>query len=437
MPSIQNKLLFWLVLCIVLATSCSGVISYKKSFTATTELFDYLLQEVATSLPAHLDTKTIYQRDSLNKHIVVQIWNRKQHLIYSSNPEWKLPHYAQQGFQTVSAFDTKWRIYTENRRSNYIQVAYQSSVVNELATELAIQAILPFALIIPLILILVGLIIHQGLYPFRSTAQALAERTPDQLEALPTQHLPKELIIITHAINELLARLATALNAQRAFVADAAHELRSPLTALKLQLQLTERIQQEPQRSQALAKLHERLNRAIHLVEQMLLLARQEASSEPAAFQLHSINQLVVQAVQSQQTLAQQKQINLVTQTYPEDIQLRINLSSMEILLRNLIENALKHTPIEGIVIVAVHADDECVTLRVMDSGCGIEAHEREQVFRRFYRTTNNQQGGTGLGLAIVKSIAERHHASIALLDSPLGKGLLVELKLQKNINKS
>ncbi len=424
------------MLCIVLASSCSGIISYKKSFTATTELFDYLLQEVATSLPAHLDTKTIYQRDSLNKHIVVQIWNHKQHLIYSSNPEWKLPRYTQQGFQTITAFSTSWRIYTENRRSNYIQVAYQSSAVHELATELAIQAILPFALIIPLVLILVALIIHQGLSPFRSTAQALAERTPDQLEPLPTKKLPKELVIITRAINELLARLASALNAQRSFVADAAHELRSPLTALKLQLQLTERIQQEPQRSQALAKLHERLNRAIHLVEQMLLLARQESSLEPTNFQLHSINQLVVHAVQSQQALAQQKKIHLEAQTSPEDIQLLMNLSSMEILLRNLIENALKHTPPEGIVIVAVHEDNQAIVLRVVDNGCGIDAEEREQVFRRFYRATNNQQGGTGLGLAIVKSIAEQHHASIALLDSPLGQGLLVELKLPKNINK-
>ncbi|TXH71108.1 MAG: hypothetical protein E6Q83_02570 [Thiothrix sp.] len=436
MPSIQNKLLFWLVLCIVLASTCSGIISYKKSFTATTKLFDYLLQEVATSLPAHLDTKTIYQRDSLNKHIVVQIWNRNQHLIYTSNPEWKLPRYSQQGFQTISAFGAHWRIYTENRRSNYIQVAYQTAVVNELATELAIQAILPFVLIIPLALVLVGLIIHRGLRPFRSTAQALAERTPDQLEALSTQQLPKELVIITQAINELLARLANALNAQRAFVADAAHELRSPLTALKLQLQLTERIQQEPQRSQALAKLHERLNRAIHLVEQMLVLARQESNLEPASFHLNSINQLVLQAVQSQQALAQQKQINLSAQTSPFDIQILMNVHSMEILLRNLLENALKHTPAKGIVIVSVREEAEVVVLRVMDSGCGIEAEERNHVFRRFYRIQHNQQGGTGLGLAIVKSIADQHQASINLLDSPLAQGLLVEVSIPKNINK-
>jgi two-component system OmpR family sensor kinase len=436
MLSIQSKLLFWLILCIVVATSCSGLISYRKSLKATDQLFDYLLQELATSLPAHLDTKTVYQRDSLNKHIVVQIWNRKQHLIYSSNPEWQLPRYQQQGFQTVAALGTSWRIYTENRRSNYIQVAYQTVVVNELATDLALQAILPFAFIIPIVLLLVAFIINQSLQPFRTTAQALAQRTPDQLEALPTQDLPKELYVISSAINDLLVRLAKALNTQRAFVADAAHELRSPLTALKLQLQLTERIQAEPQRSQALNKLHERLNRAIHLVEQMLLLARQEATLEPATRQLSSIQTLVMQAVQSQQSFAQQQHIRLETHLEANEITLAVNASSIEMMLRNLIENALKHTPAGGVVRVSVHNEFDAITLRVLDTGCGIEPAERKHVFGRFYRAANNQHSGTGLGLAIVKSIAEQHHASIFLNDSPLGQGLLVEVRLPKNINK-
>ena len=437
MSSIQNKLLFWLILCISLSTLCSGLLSYNNSLNSTTKLFDYLLEEVASALPAHFDTKAVYPQEVLNKHIVVQIWNQQNQLLYNSNPEWALQLDRQQGFKTIQALGVSWRIYTINRQNNFIQVAYETEGVNGLATDLALNVVLPFIFFIPLMLVLVIFIIHQSLKPFRSTAQALTQRTPEQLDPLPTQHLSKELYIITQAINELFAHLRKALHAQRAFVADAAHELRSPLTALKLQLQLAERTPQEPQHSQALNKLHERLNRAIHLVEQMLLLARQEASLDANAKTLSSINELVLQVIQSQQSFAQQQKVKIVKQLSADNPILLVNPSSIETLIRNLLENAIKYSPEQGLVRVEVLNETVAVALVITDTGCGIDPSERDLVFNRFYRASDNWRSGTGLGLAIVKSIAEQHQASITLHNNPTGTGLQVRVSFLKQINKN
>ncbi|HPY41596.1 MAG TPA: sensor histidine kinase, partial [Thiolinea sp.] len=170
---------------------------------------------------------------------------------------------------------------------------------------------------------------------------------------------------------------------------------------------------------------------------QMLILARQEATLEPATRQLSSINALVSHAVQTQQGLAVQQQIHLEAELSFDEPQLAVNASSLEILLRNLIENALKHTPAGGSVRIAVQNEAEAVVLRISDNGCGIDPVERERVFGRFYRAANNQHSGTGLGLAIVKSIAEQHHASIQLADNLLeGQGLVVVVRIPKYINK-
>jgi two-component system OmpR family sensor kinase len=426
--SIQTQLIAWLFLSIVLAGTAAGVASYFSSLKAANNLFDYLLQQAALSLPAHPEANMPTQNEPFaTEHIVVQVWNPEDELIYTSNTDWTLPRYKQQGFHTVEAFDTQWRIYTENRRSNFIQLAQPLDSRNGLARNLAVQALIPFAVLIPVMLLLVIVSIQRGLLPLRGIAQALYKRTPNDLQPLQLASMPRELMIISRALNNLLARLDKALNAQRAFVADAAHELRSPLTALKLQLQLAERTTQEPQRTQAISKLHERLNRAIALVEQMLTLARQEASVELDAYTPINLRDLILAVVQQLQPQAEVKQIHFNTDLIA-NAGIKGHRANLEILLRNLLDNALKHTPAQGTVHIGLQTISDKIQLDIIDNGSGIAEQERERVFARFYRGVDEQVPGTGLGLAIVKNIAEQHQASIELLDNPQGTGVWVKL---------
>lgn len=426
--SIQSQLIIWLLLSIIIASSAAGVASYFSSLKAANNLFDYLLQQTALSLPAHPEASISTQTEPFTtEHIVVQVWNPNDELIYTSNEDWTLPRYKQQGFHTVEAFDTQWRIYTENRRSNFIQLAQPLETRNDLAQSLALQALLPFAVLIPIMLLLVIISIQRGLVPLRSIAKALYKRTPDDLQPLQLASVPHELLVITHALNNLLARLDKALNAQRAFVADAAHELRSPLTALKLQLQLAERTTQEPQRTQAIAKLHERLNRAITLVEQMLTLARQEAAVDAETYTRLELSTLVERVLLQFQPQAEAKHIE-VSANLIANATIKGLTANLEILLRNLLDNAIKHTPVHGMVHVRLQLIQDKIQLDIIDSGAGIPEGERERVFARFYRGLEEKVPGTGLGLAIVRNIVEQHQASIELLDNPQSQGLWVKL---------
>ena len=432
--SIQRQLLLGLTLAILLAAGCAGVAIYYSARQEANELFDYQLRQAAMSLPSHLSDEIVSSNEGLGEEIVVQVWNQKAKLIYTSSPLWSLPRYKKQGFQTVEALEGQWRIYGETRRKNYVQIAQPISVRDYLAAGFAIRSLLPFFALIPAILLLAGFIVNRQLRPLENIAQAVAARTPHDLQPLPTQTLPTELATITQALNALLARLAQALSAQRAFIADAAHELRSPLTALKLQLQLAERAKTEVQRTQAIHKLHERLNRTIHLVEQMLTLARQEAATTVMAWQVVDLAQLTQTVVQDFMHSAEAKHITLTWTSAASLPLLHGDYANLSILLKNLLDNALNYTPISGRIDVTVWHEEQSLLWQVVDNGIGIAPQERERVFDRFYRCEGNVAAGTGLGLAIVRQIAQQHQATLRLADNPAGQGLVVTVIFPQNM---
>jgi two-component system OmpR family sensor kinase len=433
LKSIQRQLLVWLLGGILLATGLAGLAIYQTASKQANELFDYQLQQTAFSMPARPAPTVESLSEAFEQDIIIQIWNPQERLIYTSNHDLAPPLFKRQGFQTVNIFDEQWRIYTENRRRNIIQIAQPLSVRKNLATNLALRSLVPLFLMIPIMLTLAGVIVRYNLRPLESMAQNLRQRTALDLQALPEHRLPAELATITHALNDLLARLDKAQSAQRAFVADAAHELRSPLTALKLQLQLAERARNETQRTQAIAKLSERLERAIHLTTQLLTLARQEAAANTPENSLIALGTLLKQAVTDSGTLAKTRNIKLVTDIPQPDVTLSANADSLAILLKNLLENALHYTPAGGQVNLQACQEQGCPVLRVTDTGCGIPADERQRVFDRFYRIHDNNVPGTGLGLSIVQQIAEQHGASVQLGDNPNGQGLRVSIVFKKN----
>lgn len=428
MHSIQKKLLGWLTVGIIAALSMSGVIIYYTALSEANNIFDYHLQQAALSLP---DTPAEDSNDGpedLDQDLMIQVWDLENNLIYNSRPAWAMPHYNKQGFHTVNAFDDQWRVYSENRRANFIQVSQPTKIRNQLAVSLALRLLMPFLLLIPALLVMTSLVVKHNLLPLQNMANTLQQSNIFNLHGLLIENdLPLELQPIVHALNELLTKLEQALAGQRAFIADAAHELRSPLTALKLQVELIKRADSDITRQQGIIKLDERLKRTIHLIEQMLTLARQEANSTHPVFEVIKLNPILDQFAEDYELLAEQRGIQFILEKPSGAIFIHSQEDKIQVLLKNLLDNALKYTPKGGSITLRIEKSDR-VVLNVLDTGKGIVAEERERVFDRFYRCVGDETFGTGLGLAIVKQIVEQHGARLTLHDNPNGSGLWVSI---------
>jgi two-component system OmpR family sensor kinase len=273
---------------------------------------------------------------------------------------------------------------------------------------------------------LIWRLVGRELKSLESTTQAIARRSPESLQPIEASEVPEEIQPLVSALNGLLARLGGALERQREFVADAAHELRTPLTALRLQLQLAERARDDEARAQAHARLREGIARAVHLVEQLLVLARQDPDSPVESAAAIDLGQLARGVVEAHQAAAAAHALELAIEA-GDGMVLTGDRASLRTLIDNLVDNAIRYTP-SGRVTVRVAREAGRIVLEVEDTGPGIAKAERERVFARFYRGEAAGEGGTGLGLAIVKRIAERHGAEVELLDARDGNGLRVSV---------
>ncbi len=426
MNSIRQRLLLWLIVGMLISTGIAGLSIYWLAQDEADELFDYQIKQIALSLPAHGQLPTVVAGDEdPEEDNVIQVWDAQGKSLFVSYPSRALPRYATTGLHTVNYQQQPWRLYSMQRRGQYIQVAQPMTVREELAAALAVRMLIPFFVLIPLLAGLIWWSVGRSLRPVQTVTTALATRHADAMQPLEETNLPQEIKPMVIALNQLLMRLNQAMQAQRAFIADAAHELRSPLTALKLQLQLTERATSDEQRAIAFTKLDQRLDRSIHLVQQLLTLARSEPRLEQANFVTVDLSALAQEVAQDFMPLAEAHQTDLQLDVEPH-ILVSGRQADLRILISNLVDNAIRYTPDAGQVRICVSREAEQAVLRVMDSGIGIPEHERERVFDRFYRREGTEVTGSGLGLAIVRNIAEAHHAELGLSDNSNGSGLIV-----------
>jgi two-component system OmpR family sensor kinase len=428
MNSIRRKLLLWLLSGLALAVVAAGARIYTQTLAEANELFDYHLTQMAASLPN--DSFGPLPPSSSNElgaedGLVVQIWDRNGLELYFSRPASKLPQRAELGFSTVETPRGRWRVYSALEQNNVVQVAQPMSVRQDLAAGMALRALVPLLALLPVLGILIWLTIGRGLQPLDRMAAALGRRTPDSLDPLPEEGLPREIRPLVQALNDLLARLARALESQKAFVADAAHELRTPLTAVQLQIQLAERAQTSEEREQAFARLKRGQSRAAHLVQQLLTLARQEPGVAPQTQAPVELAELARLVVSEYAPLAADKRIDI---GFSQDEQASVSgdFEALRVMLGNLVDNAIRYSPEGGSVDLALHRVDRKAVLEISDTGPGIPQEDRVRVFDRFYRREATYVSGSGLGLAIVKNIADRHRASIQLENRSPGPGLRV-----------
>ncbi|MFL5455453.1 MAG: ATP-binding protein [Myxococcales bacterium] len=421
MRSIRRTLLATLLAAVTVVTLAAASLVYGLARQQIDAIFDYQLRQLALTLrgppaaaggaPEDLD-------------FVLQIWDPTGLKLYDSRPKSGLPPSAQLGFATVRSRTGEWRVYTTELAGLVVQVAQPLRVREKLAIAASVRFLAPVLLILPLLGFLVWRAVGRSLAPLDQLAEAVGSRTAAALEPLPVSDAPEEALPLVRSLNDLLQRLRGALDAQRAFVADAAHGLRTPLAALNLQLQLVERATDAAERTAALADLRAGLERATHLVQQLLTLARAEPDAVPAlAGEPVRLADLVEEAVADHAIVAETKGVDLGATEVAGDAVVTGDRAALRILLANLVENAIRYTPRGGRVDVAAGRS----WLEVVDNGPGIPQADRERVFDRFYRRSSGTQG-SGLGLAIVKAIADRHSATVSLRDTP-GGGLTVRVE--------
>jgi two-component system OmpR family sensor kinase len=419
----------------VLAVLLLGVLAtYQVAREQIDDVFDYHLRQIALSLSDRALARAAARRAGPELDFSIQIWDEGGVRLYLSRPEAPLPPVTELGYSNVDGPGGRWRVYATDIGGQVIQVGQPLRVRGDLAVQAASRTLIPLAVVLPLLAGLVWWIVGRGLRPLDRLARAAAARTAAALEPFAEQSVPVEALPLVRSLNDLLDRLRTALAAQRAFVADAAHELRTPLAALKLQLQLAERAQDGPERAAALAELAGGLERSAHLVQQLLTLARQDPGAAPAAASgAVALPALVRQAVADHALLAEAREIDLGAAGTEEGAVGAVvtgDAAGLRTLLANLVDNAIRYTPAGGRVDVSAGSDGGVPFLEVADTGPGIPAPERGRVFDRFYRAPGGGEVGSGLGLAIVKAIAERHGAEVLLADTP-GGGLTVRVRFE------
>ena len=427
MRSLRARLLAWLLAGVVFVGVAGGLTVYHNALAQADAFFDYHLRETALILrdqPVEYLLAPQLPSTDAAYDFVVQVWSLDGVRVYLSRPHAVLPEITTLGFATVDTSEGHWRVFGVQAARSVIQVAQPLAVRQQRAAQLAVQTLKPFALLLPVLLIVIWLAVGQALQPLkRLTAQVQARRT-QVLEPLPPTPLPEEVQPLVAALNDLLGRLKASLERERAFMADAAHELRTPLTALHLQMGMLARASDESERAAAMETLSAGVQRAIRLVEQLLALARQEPRADTPRIAV-PLAELARSCVAELVPLADARHIDLGLATAAE-VSVRGDPEGLRTLVRNLVDNAVRYTPAGGRVDVRVEAGDAGARLSVSDNGPGIAPADRERVFDRFYRPAGTATSGSGLGLAIVRTIAAAHGASVALAAGADGQGLTV-----------
>jgi len=426
--SLRGRLLWYLLAAITLAAVAQASIAYRTALNDADQIFDYHMQQMALSLRSRVPLTSNSQADSVdtplsggNDDMVVQMWSPDGVQVFKSASHARLPQRAVLGFSNVRANGTTYRIFSIQTDNQTVQIAQDLAVRRSMAGNLALRTLGPIAVMMPILMIVVWWVVSGSLDPVSRVRRQVASRQADDLSPVSETGLPDEVRPLVQELNLLFGRVRTAFDAQQTFVADAAHELRTPLAALKLQVQSLERADTLDARKTAVNRLSAGIERATRLVEQLLVLARQEANEAP--HQVVDMAGVAKRAVADLAGVAQARQIDLGLE-HADAAEVQGQPDALMILLRNLVDNAIKYTPSGGTVDVSVTEEAGAVTVVVEDSGPGIPVQERERVFDRFYRVAGSEAAGSGLGLAIIKSIAERHGARLTLGESARLKGL-------------
>ena len=420
--SLQFKLSVWLSVAIVGIAAAAGVFSFMSALSEAHEGQDnqlrqtgYLISRLDTA-PASPPAREQRGDVDFDARVVVRFLNGPAALATPLRRP-VFPDLLSDGLQTVVVGDEQWRVFVKTGDKGVrVAVGQQTTVRDAAARASAVRTLTPILFLVPLLVLLVGVLVRQMFKPLKLLSDDLGRRSAHDLRQLDETKLPSEVRPLVVEINQLLGRICRSMAVQRRFVADAAHELRSPMTAMSLQ---AERLGATDMPAEARSRLHALtagLGRTRVLLDQLLTLAR---SQEPSAGKMDkvSLEPVIRQVLEDMVPLAEEKNIDLGV-IGDVDAQVVARVVDLKLLVNNLVDNAIRYTPAGGRVDIAVSQADGVVTLQVDDTGPGIALEERERVFDSFYRVLGNGETGSGLGLAITRTVADNMGATIVLGDA-------------------
>ncbi len=438
MNSLRLRLLLLLSFTLGIGWVVAAWFTYAEARYEIDEMFDAQLAQSARVLLGtmrhHLQERAEHGDDEIEsshayeQKLIFQVWDQDGLQMRSATAPLTALAKSEPGYSEVVLNGQSWRVFTrwEKHHEFMIQVAEPTAAREELARHIAFKVLLPTLVILPISALLIWLAVGAGLRPLKLLKQEVKQRTAERLEPVNMAGVPDEVVPLTQALNDLFARLQRAFEGERRFTADAAHELRTPLAALKTQAQVAMRSTDGDERRSALENVLRGVDRATHLLEQLLTLARVDPDAAAIGHQPVELRSLTSSVLADQALQAHARQIDLALEEGPA-VSISGNAAQLAVLLRNLLDNAIRYTLPGGSVSVSLHGEGD-VVLEVRDTGPGIPAAERDQVLQRFYRIPGSSEEGSGLGLSIVHRIAELHDARLELADGEGGRGLIVRV---------
>jgi two-component system OmpR family sensor kinase len=420
--SLRFRLSLWLSLAILSVALLAAIFAFWSAFYEAHELQDDVLRQVATlfdrqhlSVPTNMDASSDTDSD-VESHVFVQLLSVSpaSRLSTASTASLPLPQNLHEGMQTVGVGKDTYRVMVRTLRGGQrLAVAQDTAVRDEIAQNSALRTLMPFLVLAPILLLMVRVLLRKIFKPVADLAIEIDQRDEHELHPLAPKNLPTEIRPFVDAMNRHLARVQQAMDAQRRFVADAAHELRSPLTALSLQAERLADTEMSASAQERLVTLRQGILRGRTLLDQLLALARAQASAL-TAYTAVSVQQVYRHVLEDLLPLAEVKHIdvgvvsNLDAQVYANEVDLIT-------LVKNLVDNAIRYTPLGGRVDLSVSSSHGVTTLMIEDNGPGIPEEEWERVFHPFYRVLGSDETGSGLGLSIAQTISARIGAKLNL----------------------
>jgi two-component system OmpR family sensor kinase len=431
--SIHRRLLAGLVSGVLLSGMISTVVIYVRARDEVDELFDRQLKQIALSLREQEDLSVTQPEppyDQEEERIVVSAWDRQGQPVFGLARDRQAPAAGSEGLATVIWQSQPWRIYTGVGSGGTVEVAQPLAARTSIAMRIVARILVPTIPIVIALIALVWITVRQGLKPLAEVTRALAARTGDKLQPMVIENQATEVMPFIRALNELLLRLKREITRQKHFVADAAHEFRTPLAALQLQLELVQSADSNAERSAALTQLRRGIDRLTHLAHQLLTMARLDPDTVRRPTQTLDLSEVAIRVMGELWPLARARGIDLGSVEHRR-IMVQGDPEAFRIMLMNIVDNAIRYTPNGGRVDINLRQSGPTVELEVIDTGSGVPSEERDRVFDRFYRGMGQTTDGSGLGLAIVKRIAEQCGATIVLEDGQDGRGLRVRISLR------
>lgn len=413
---------------ILLSGLVAALVSFILAYGEAKEFQDDMLRQIAlltTRSATSTSTNNEWPRQNQAKIALAEPESRISviHLLPDApRPDW-LAGNMSSGLHTLDRAGERLRVFLQEDPSGKITVVSQPTETrDEIAINSALRTFAPLLFLLPVMAWLIMRIVRSELRPVRNLADHLDAQPADQPRPLPDKDVPDEIIPFVHAINRLLDRVMNLMGQQRRFVSDAAHELRSPLTALSIQVQNLKQAGSIESMNERILPLQAGIERARKLTEQLLNLARIQAGT--AETTTVDVTAMSLKLIAEYLPMAEAKGIDLGLDA-EEPLMLSAVSENLRLILKNALENALKYAPVGGEVTLRLYLDDESAVFEIIDNGPGIPAPEMERVFDPFYRLPGASGEGSGLGLAIAREAAACQGGRVSLLNRPEGRGLI------------